>query len=244
MSSKNHDYKYYDQIQGPSSLGMSGKGSFKALGKNINGLEDYIKILIEGGGPASKTGKPLGNSYFANTSAKCKDIESNKEVDRYMYIDNQPSGNSSFVGGGMGMNFSSYRGLLPGILDDMLQVNPERIMDAFMESSIPKCRKVRLKTIGSNNEQSFEEHAVPLEEIKNISPCMFRNRRNPETGKRCEGFTGNMRDASSLGSGSIFEIEQEYEELVSRESRELSKQLMIGGSGLLMVYLLYCMLKK
>lgn len=240
-----HDYKYYDQIRGPSSLGMSGKGTFKALGKNIDGLKDYIKILIEGDGRASKTGSPPGNSYFVNTNAKCKDVDNNKEVDRYMYIDNQPSGSSSFVSGGMGMNFSSYRGLLPGILDDMIQINPERIMDAFMESSIPKCKKVRLKTIGNDGE-SFEEHAVPLEELKNISPCMFSNRRNPETGKRCEGFTGNMRDVCSLGSGSIFEIEEEKPILSRepREPRELSKQLLIGGSGLLMLYLLYCMLKK
>ena len=242
MSSKNHDYEYYNQINGPSALGMSGKGDFDTLTNNVEGLKHYIDLLIEGGGKASKSGKPLGNRYFVNTKAKCKDVDTAKEVDRYMYISNQPDGSSFNIGGGMGMNFSSFEGLIPGILSDLIQINPERIFDAFMENSIPKCRKVRLRTISSSG-SSFESHHVPDEELKFVSPCAFADKRNPVTRENCESFVGSMRTMDSLGEGNIFELDGEEKEVMStrepREPRDIVKQMFIGTSGIIVLYLFW-----
>lgn len=243
MSSENHNYQYYNQINGPSALGMSGKGDFDTLTKNIDGLTDYVKLLIEGSGRASRTGEPLGNRYFVNTRAKCKDVDTAREVDRYMYIDNQPSGEFNFGSSGMGMSFGSFRGLIPGILNDMIQINPERIFDAFEENSIPKCKNVRLKTISSSG-SSFESKHIPLEELKVISPCAFSDKRNPETGESCkENFVGSMRDIDSLGEGNIFELDNEEKEIMSlrepREPRDIVKQLFIGTSGFIVLYLFW-----
>ena len=241
MSSDNHNYQYYNQINGPSALGMSGKGDFDTLTKNVDGLTDYIKLLIEGTGRASKTGEPPGNRYFVNTNAKCKDVGTAKEVDRYMYIDNQPNGDFS-IGGGMGTNFDSFEGLIPGILSDLIQINPERIFDAFEENSIPKCRKVRLKTISSSS-SSFESHHVPDEELKLVSPCAFSDKRNPVTRKNCETFVGSMRNMDSLGEGNIFELDGEEKEVISlrepREPRDIVKQMFIGTSGIIVLYLFW-----
>lgn len=237
-------YEYYDKIKPPSAIGMSSKGSMNALTDNVEGLVDYVKLLVEGGGNASTTGRPLGNKYFLNTNAKCKDVHSKKEVDRYMYIDNQPQKGSSFIGGGMGINFTEFRGLLPGILDDMDQINPERIFDAFMEGSSPPCRSVELDTINDQGERSRETHHVPDEELKNLSACTFSNRTNPVTGSRCEGFTGSMRDMSSFGEGNIFELDDEIEEVFHQMNRSWVKTSMIGITGLFLLYLVWKMRKR
>ena len=239
MGSENHNYQYYNQINGPSALGMSGKGDFDTLTNNVEGLKHYIDLLIEGGGKASRTGEPLGNRYFVNTKAKCKDVDTAREVDRYMYIDNQPSGEFNFGASGMGMSFGSFRGLIPGILNDMVQINPERIFDAFEENSIPKCKNVRLKTISSSG-SSFESKHIPLEELKFVSPCAFADKRNPVTRKNCESFVGSMRDIDSLGEGNIFELDSEEKEVVSvREPRDIVKQMFIGTSGIIVLYLFW-----
>lgn len=246
MSSSN-DYQYYNQIRSPGELGMSGKGTFKALSDNISGLEDYVLLLIEGGGKAAKGGQPLGNSYFVNTNAKCKDTKTEKEVDRYMYINNQSEGNFDLPGG-MGLSFGSdLRGLIPGMFNDLIQINPERIFDAFMEKSIPKCSKVDLKVIDSSGTK-FQSQYVPDGELKNVSPCMFKNRINPITKKSCENFTGNMREITTMGQGTIFELDSEENQVVDlnklRETRDIPKQLFVGVSSFIMLYILWKLIKK
>ena len=66
-------YPYYKYINSPSKMGMSGKGSLNALGKDIDGLMNYVQLLVEGTGGASATGQPLGNKYFLKTMGKCTD---------------------------------------------------------------------------------------------------------------------------------------------------------------------------
>ena len=45
-------YEYAKFIKSPNEMGMSGKAD--AIGSNISGLMNYIHLLSEGGGPASK----------------------------------------------------------------------------------------------------------------------------------------------------------------------------------------------
>jgi hypothetical protein len=242
-----NNYQYYNQIRSPGELGMSGKGTFKALSDNISGLEDYVLLLIEGGGKAAKGGQPLGNSYFVNTNAKCKDSSTGKEEKRYMYINNQSEGDFDLPGG-MGLSFGSkLRGIIPGMLNDLIQINPERIFDAFMEKSIPKCTKADLKVIDSSG-IDFESYHVPDAELKNVSPCMFKNRKNPITNKSCENFTGNMRDITTMGQGTIFELDNEENQVVDlnkmRETRDIPKQLFVGVSSFIFLYILFKLIKK
>ena len=95
-------YPYYTNIKTPKEIGMSDKGTIKQMSKDIEGLIQYVELLVTGKSKASSTGKPLGNKFFLKTGAKCGAIDSCtdpndpstcQKVDRYMYINNIPEGN-------------------------------------------------------------------------------------------------------------------------------------------------------
>ena len=60
------NYEYWKQIKTPPELGMTSDGTLGALGKDIDGLVQYVEVLVTGQG-ASKTGRPLGNKFFLPT---------------------------------------------------------------------------------------------------------------------------------------------------------------------------------
>jgi hypothetical protein len=153
-------YPYYNNIKTPSQLGMSSDGSLSALGKDINGLINYVTLLVEGQSKASTTGQPLGNKFFLKTGAKCMATDTNQQVDRYIYVDNVPDGSIPFISQGLGMNFSDFRGLIPGAMGDLSVLNPFTIMQSFMSGSTPPCQKLTMQT--------------------------FKNGTNPVTGKSCK----------------------------------------------------------
>ena len=86
-------YPYYKNVKMPDDIGMSSKGSLSATAKDVEGLIAYVELLVSGGGKASSTGKPLGNKFFLKTGAKCVDKETEEQVDRYIYVNNVPTGN-------------------------------------------------------------------------------------------------------------------------------------------------------
>ena len=160
-------YPYYSNIKTPSQIGMSDTGTMTALGKNINGLIQYVELLVQGKSSASKTGQPLGNKFFLNTGGKCNDVATNTQQDRYIYINNVPNGDIPFISSGMGGNFKDFRGLIPGIMSDLNVLNPFEITQAFMAGSNPDCKLIKLQTIDNNNQKSSESHYVTLIDINN-----------------------------------------------------------------------------
>jgi hypothetical protein len=114
-------YDYAKNIRSPSEIGMSDKGTIPQLGRNVNGFMAYQELLVSGKSKASVTNQPLGNKFFVNTGAQCnakdtctKDdsgIETCSETNRYIYINNVPSGRIPFLSGSSGVNFSGFRGL-------------------------------------------------------------------------------------------------------------------------------------
>jgi hypothetical protein len=108
-------YPYYSNIKTPTQIGMSDKGTIQQMAKNINGLIQYVEVLVTGNSGASSTGQPLGNKFFLKTGAKCaaidscsnpNDVSTCKQVDRYIYVNNVPQGNIPFISSGLGVNFS------------------------------------------------------------------------------------------------------------------------------------------
>ena len=73
-------YPYYKNIKLPNEIGMSDKGTISALGKDIDGLIQYVEVLVTGNSKASATGKPLGNKFFLQTGAKCLDTKTDEQV--------------------------------------------------------------------------------------------------------------------------------------------------------------------
>jgi len=185
-------YNYAANIKSPASIGMSPVGSISVLGNDITGLVSYTQLLVEGTGKASATGKPMGYRYFLKTIGTCKDNESGNIQDRYIYIDNIPSGNIPFISESIGGKFSSFRGLIPGMFSEMDIFNPLTITKGFTAGSMPSCRSVTLNTVDENNNNGVETHYMTDVDLENINPCVFSNKKNPVTNAGCiESYSNN-----------------------------------------------------
>lgn len=179
-------YPYYKNIKTPSEIGMSDKGTIKQMGKNIDGLINYVELLVTGKSKASSTGGPLGNKFFLKTGGKCVDNATNNQVDRYIYVNNVPQGNIPFISGGLGVNFSEFKGLIPGAMGNLNVLNPFAILQSFLSGATPPCQELTMQTIDVNNNKSSETHFVTTTDIKNIDSCSFSNKTNPVTGQKCK----------------------------------------------------------
>jgi hypothetical protein len=178
-------YPYYKNINNPQQLGMSDNGTISQLGTNINGMIQYVGLLVSGSSSASATGQPLGNKFFLQTGAKCKDVASGNQTDRYIYVNNVPTGNIPFISSGLGTDFSDFKGLIPGAMGNLNVLNPFAIMQSFLSGSTPDCQELTMQTIDINNNKSSETHYVTLVDIQNMDPCTFQNGKNPVNGKSC-----------------------------------------------------------
>lgn len=183
-------YPYYKYVNSPSDMGMSSKGTMDVLGKDIDGLNGYIEMLVEGTGSASATGNPLGNKFFMKTKGKCNDTATNDTVDRYIYVNNVPTGNIPFISSGA--SEGEFKGLIPGILGDLNAFNPVLMFDAFTSGTQPDCQQITMETIDNHNEKSIETNYVTVNDIKEMNACTFPDGKNPATGEQCKESFSNQ----------------------------------------------------
>ena len=179
-------YNYAANVRTPGAIGMSPDGTLTALGNDITGLISYTQLLVEGTGKASATGQPMGNKYFLKTMGTCQDTVSGDTVDRYPFI-------SESIGG----NFSSFRGLIPGMFSDMEVFNPITIARGFSAGSMPSCRAITMGTVDVNNNVGSETHFVADVDIQAIDPCLFPNKKNPITNAGCVEVFSNIDNSPS-----------------------------------------------
>lgn len=222
-------YPYYKNIKLPNEIGMSDKGSLNALGKDIDGLIQYVEVLVSGKSKASATGGPLGNKFFLKTGAKCVDNKTNEQVDRYIYVNNVPDGSIPFISNGLGVNFKDFRGLVPGAMGNLSVLNPFNILQAFLSGGTPPCQEITMETIDVNNNKSSETHYVTLVDIGNMNPCSFSDKKNPKTGVKCK---------ESFSSYNL----NESEEFPFPD--DVFDQMYFAGLGGLGIYILYRLMKK
>ena len=191
-------YKYYEKVSTPGQMGMSSEGSLDALVKDASGLINYVELLVSGTGPGSTTGKPLGDQFFLKTGAKCKDVKTGNIETRYAYINNIPTGQIPFISSGLGMDFDSFKGLIPAVLQDMEDLNPFDIFKGFLEGATPDCQELTMETTPSsiNNNASRQTEYVTLSDIKSMDPCIFslNNYVNPITKKTCREAFSNINN--------------------------------------------------
>ena len=212
------EYKYYDQIKSPSQLGISSTGSMSALATNVGGIINYVQLLVEGGGRASKTGGLLGNRFFLKTPGKCKDVATKKVVPRYVYVDNIPSGNIPIISSGLGKRFNEFRGLVPGAIENVGELNPVQMFGAFMEGSQPDCREVSYP-VTDTSVSSTKAH-ISLAEIKE-----YNKKQN-----RAEAFIA----ANNL----LARSRNPRKHRVSRPTTNIQK-IWIGSISALLLYILH-----
>jgi len=202
-------YPYYKNIKTPSEIGMSDKGSIQQMAKDIDGLIQYVELLVTGDSKASATGGPLGNKFFLQTGAKCaaidkctdnNDASTCEKVTRYIYVDNIPAGNIPFISSGLGVNFSEFKGLIPGAMSNLNVLNPFAIMKAFLSGSNPPCQQLTMQTVDINNNKSSETHYVTISDISSMDPCIFSNGKNPVNKDAVcrQAFRSNITDNAEV----------------------------------------------
>jgi len=261
------DYSYVSGIKNPTQLGITGQGTMSALTNDVAGIVNYVNLLVEGDGPASKTGKPLGNKFFLTTGGQCTDIKTGNLVTRSAYINNQPTGNIPLISDVAGMNFSEFEGLIPGILTDIGKINPVAIYTAFTEGSDPSCAQVTLQTIDVNNNVGQASAYVPVAELQelvasgDVPASALQAAGVPVTATPpSEGFTGTRRVEYKSYPASVKEgwvlpekdacIGKPPRERSSREWSQWSKRtltssnIFMGGASMVFLYILYRMMMK
>ena len=225
-------YPYYKNVKSPSQLGMSDKGTIQQMSQNIVCLTNYVEVLVSGKSKASATGGPLGNKFFLQTGGKCLDNSvdgSNNQVDRYIYVNNVPEGNIPFISSGLGVNFTEFRGLIPGAMSNLNVLNPFGLLQSFLAGSTPPCQEITMQTIDVNNNKSSETHFVTVADIQNMDPCSFSNRRNPITNRKCsEAFSTSV-------SANAGRVDMPDDPLA---------QVYFASLGLIGVYILYRFMEK
>ena len=202
------------------------------MSQNIVGLTNYVELLVSGTSKASATGGPLGNKFFLQTGGKCLDNSvdgSNNQVDRYIYVNNVPQGNIPFISSGLGVNFTEFRGLIPGAMSNLNVLNPFGLIQSFLAGSTPPCQEITMQTIDVNNNKSSETNFVTVVDIQNMDPCSFPNGRNPITKVKCA-------EAFSTGVSA-------YAARVDMPDDPLA-QLYFASLGLVGVYILYRFMEK
>jgi hypothetical protein len=224
-------YPYYKNIRTPSEIGMTSNGTISALTKDIDGLINYVTLLVEGTGKASATGNPLGNKFFLNTGAKCKDISNNDTVDRYIYVNNVPEGNIPFISQGLGVNFSEFKGLIPGAMGNLNSLNPYALLQSFLSGSVPDCQPLTMQTIDNNNNKSSETHYVTLVDIRNMDPCSFQNKTNPITNDKCKETFQNVN--SNIHYTNTLQL-----------PNDITTQLYFLALAAIVIYIIYKLMKK
>ena len=175
-------YKYYKFIRTPKEMGMSTKGGMKDLQDNVAALVSYGELLISGGGAAVEGDQSLGNRYFLKTGGQCN--ANGSVVDRYVYVDNLPHGgipmsDNTFI------KYQKFRGIIPGMLQDIEDINTAKLFRGFMEEEHPTCRDMTLETIDVNNARAMQTRHIADSDIREMNACSFPSRKNPITGVTC-----------------------------------------------------------
>lgn len=166
-----HSYNYVKQIKGPPELGMRQDAE---VTDNVTGLYSYLSLLTSGVSLASKRnpnsdgyGMPLGNKQFISTFVKCKDVDTGNEVERYMYMNNVPTG----VLPGTKTSLGNY-GIIPGIIENVGSMIPGGLVKEILGSGTVPCAEVTLETIKSSKygveDISSETHHVAIHELEQI----------------------------------------------------------------------------
>jgi hypothetical protein len=184
-------YPYWNYIKTPQNLGITSDGNFPAFMKDVGGLFDYGELLILSKSNASTTGNALGNKYFLNTGGQCcpttvdnpwsnTPCSSSSLVDRYIFMNNIPTGNLPFITSSGNSN-GEFTGILPGILEDVFKIpiEIEGLFSALTQEPNPPCIPLELAVTDINNNTSMQTQYVASSDVIGMSPSDFPNNKIP-----------------------------------------------------------------
>jgi hypothetical protein len=174
-------YPYHDYIKTPDELKVSSKGNLTTLGDDIAALGDYVNVLVSGHTNGQKVA-PLGNKYFMDTGNSCTATDGSTQ-DRYVFVNNIPSGRVPFISSAMGVDMTQFEGLVPGVLEDLGSLDPSSLFSAF-DTDTP-CQKITMAVRDASNNEGTESKYVVQTDISKYDACWFPNKKNPVTNAAC-----------------------------------------------------------
>lgn len=227
--------------------------------------------------------RPLGDRVFIKTPGKCRPVkyepglvktaeeyksvsakapykvlekDEAMSVDRYVFIDHIPTGEIPGVG-----NLAEFRGLVPGLIGNILQINPAKMISAFTQPPEPPCVYLDTQTItfqrNSDDSTYWNENQkkhklknegqwVAISDLANVNPCSFKN--SSINGKKFSKNPYNPNFDPDCGEGfqTLFkEANQKKIKLpmVNLKNKPIAK-IFNAGFGVLLAYLLYKILSK
>lgn len=230
-------FEYWKEVKSPEEMNMGRDAG--DIGSNREVLENWYKLLITGDSNAQKLSGYLGDRYWYKTNAKCK--AGSDIVDRWLYINNKPTGKSKYISKINGETISPFKGLIPGLMDKQVELNPDRFLNVFQGDIVPACSKKAFKSnyaggITSDskvqnytNSSQLVSNYITDDDARTIDPCAWPLNVNTLTGKICgEGFT-NMSYSDSI---------------TPQIPKDTLVKVYYASLGLLGLYFLYRMLNK
>ena len=161
------DYNYVSFIKTPEDLDMGTEGSISQLVKNVDGLINYVELLSTGDGKASTIGGPLGDKFFLETGAKCKDVATGNLVPRSIWVNNIPNGKIPFITTALnGKKFTTFEGLVPGVLGNLAGIHPMQMFQAFTTGGNPDCKLITKDTRNEENINGTGSGYLTMEDIQ------------------------------------------------------------------------------
>jgi hypothetical protein len=205
------NYDYIKHIRSPSQMQLAVSGNMWEFGNDIAAIGDYIAVLIAGPSRANiYPERPLGMSYMQPTNAKCTDINadvSGSMVQRSIFVNNIPLGNIPLLTSAAdGQDFTSFRGLIPGIAQNLEVLNPYTFAKGLLGGGAPPCMKVTLPTIDASGIVKTNTGYVTIEDLTDMDPCAVAQVSNQwKNFDKRTYFNGNVPCAvgGGLGDGSL-----------------------------------------
>lgn len=154
------NYSYTSNIKTPSNMGVNHSANIFQIPKNINAIKKYTDYLAK---------EPhMGSNYFVK-SGYCgsESVNECKGQPRWMFIRNIPTGNIPCTNVKTNM-----KGLIPGLLEDINDINPlEIIMNTMGKGSVVsnKCVK-RTEKVGTKNSSEFQTKCAPVAKKASCMP--------------------------------------------------------------------------
>lgn len=114
-------YNYAKKIKTPKQLKVTAKPTLFALPDDFKAVKHYVETLAKGN-PA------LGNRFFVKSGKCSKDgsIPECQGEDRWIFVNNVSTGRVPCTD-----YKSNYKGLIPGVIEDITYVNPYEIFKAL-----------------------------------------------------------------------------------------------------------------
>jgi len=166
-------YNYADHILDPAKLKVSSKGNIDSLWNDVSGIATYVDTLTFGEKTISKTlkganQKPLGNKFFIQ-SGTCgnQSTEECKGKERFIFINNIPTGKIPCVNNGIKLPFNSpFKGIIPGLLEDIVKINPISIFYSLAGKGgfDDKCR-MRRENVGYQGNYTSVSRCSPSDPV-------------------------------------------------------------------------------